>query len=342
MQPKHRNEFAIAIICALTLEADAVEALFDGIYDRLGSVYGKRPGDTNAYVTGRIGHHNVVLCYMPGTGRGSAASVASSLKVSYTGVELALVVGVCGGAPYLFPFGEEEVFLGDVIISDSVVQYDFGRQHPAGFERKTGVKHTLGPPTREIRSLLAALKTRSCRLALSDEISRHLDTLQHKEPDWQRPTSDDILFHSSSAHKHRSGPPSSDCNCFNRNRPGDICLDAAETPCNRPGCEENHIVRRRKAEDSFTSVHIGTIASADTVMKSGEDRDRLVRTERVLGFEMEGAGVWDNVPCIVIKGVCHYADSHMSKNWQGYAAAVGASAARAFLSVWNPPVEEGA
>ena len=77
-------------------------------------------------------------------------------------------------------------------------------------------------------------------------------------------------------------------------------------------------------------------------MKSGEDGDRIVRSERVLGFEMEGAGVWDNIPCIVIKGVCDYADSHKSKDWQDCAAAVGACAAKPFLSMWTRTLGEGA
>lgn len=126
MPPTSRDDFAVAIICALTLEADAVEELFDETYDRLGRKYEKQPGDDNAYINGRIGKHNVVLCYMPGMGKGSAASVASSLKVSYTRIQVALIVGICGGAPY--PSSEEEIFLGDVIMSDSVIEYDFGRQ----------------------------------------------------------------------------------------------------------------------------------------------------------------------------------------------------------------------
>jgi len=81
MRPKSRNDFAIVIICALPLEADAVEALFDETYDRLGKHYDKQPGDANAYINGRIGKHHAVLCYLPGMGKGSAASVASSLRV---------------------------------------------------------------------------------------------------------------------------------------------------------------------------------------------------------------------------------------------------------------------
>ena len=34
MQPSTRDEFEVAIICALPLEADAVEALFDETYDK--------------------------------------------------------------------------------------------------------------------------------------------------------------------------------------------------------------------------------------------------------------------------------------------------------------------
>jgi nucleoside phosphorylase len=48
---------------------------------------------------------------------------------------------------------------------------------------------------------------------------------------------------------------------------------------------------------------------------------------------MEGAGVWKNFPgCLVIKGVCDYADSHKSKRWQDYAAA---TVAKGFLQNWN-------
>lgn len=52
---------------------------------------------------------------------------------------------------------------------------------------------------------------------------------------------------------------------------------------------------------------------------------------KVMAFEMEGAGMWQNLPTVVIKGVCDYADSHKSKEWQKYAAATAAACTRAFL-----------
>jgi nucleoside phosphorylase len=89
------------------------------------------------------------------------------------------------------------------------------------------------------------------------------------------------------------------------------------------------------------SIHIGPVASANMVMKSGQHRDKIVRREKVIGFEMNGAGIWDNIPCIIIKGVCDYADSHKSKLWQAYAAATGASVAKSFLEYWMPANYEG-
>jgi hypothetical protein len=90
-------------MCALPLEAEAVKALFNKAYNWLGKYYSKQQGDANAYINGRIGKHDVVLSYLPGMGKGSAARVASSLLVSYPGVRLALVIGICGGAPPPFP-----------------------------------------------------------------------------------------------------------------------------------------------------------------------------------------------------------------------------------------------
>jgi hypothetical protein len=77
------------------------------------------------------------------------------------------------------------------------------------------------------------------------------------------------------------------------------------------------------------------MASGDVVMKSGPHRDRIAAEEDVIAFEMEGAGVWDNFPTVVIKSVCDYADSHKNKKWQAYAAATAAACAKAFLKEWR-------
>jgi nucleoside phosphorylase len=62
----------------------------------------------------------------------------NQLCSNFLRIRLALIVGVCGGVPDGTDY-EEEVLLGDVVISTSIVQYDFGRRLPNKFIRK----HTL-------------------------------------------------------------------------------------------------------------------------------------------------------------------------------------------------------
>jgi hypothetical protein len=50
---------------------------------------------------------------------------------------------------------------------------------------------------------------------------------------------------------------------------------------------------------------------------------------------MEAAGLY-NFPCLVIRGICDYADSHKNKMWQEYAAATAAAFAKELL-LFVPP-----
>lgn len=53
----------------------------------------------------------------------------------------------------------------------------------------------------------------------------------------------------------------------------------------------------------------------------------------ILCFEMEAVGLMNDFKCLVIRGICDYADSHKNKLWQPYAAAVAAAYATELLSV---------
>jgi nucleoside phosphorylase len=72
-------------------------------------------------------------------------------------------------------------------------------------------------------------------------------------------------------------------------------------------------------------------------MRHGLTRDRLAEDLDILCFEMEAAGLMNNFPCLVVRGICDYADSHKSKEWQGYAAATAAGYAKNLLSVISVP-----
>ena len=66
-------------------------------------------------------------------------------------------------------------------------------------------------------------------------------------------------------------------------------------------------------------------------MKDAEVRDQISRQYEVLCFEMEAAGLANDFPCMVIRGICDYSDTHKNDEWQGYTAATAALYAKELL-----------
>jgi hypothetical protein len=66
-------------------------------------------------------------------------------------------------------------------------------------------------------------------------------------------------------------------------------------------------------------------------MKDALIRNKLAAEKEVLCFEMEAAGLMNHFPCLVMRGICGYADSHKNSKWQGYAAMVAAAYAKDLL-----------
>lgn len=338
--PDSRSKFRVAIICAMPIEADAVEALYDQHWEEDEYKFGKASNDTNEYTTGRLGRHNVVLAHMPGVGKACAASVAASLRSSFPRIQLALVVGLCGAVPYK---GDgEEIILGDVVISEGAVEYDLGRRFPDSFLMKNTTPDTLGRPSMAFRSKIAKLKSRRKRQTLQDRTRHHynsiVNTLEVRYPG----IAEDQLFQSTYRHKHQDPAKCRECgNCSGKDDP--VCSKSRKLNCRDLNCDKDQsISRKRHAEPMKANklgvpdvmVHFGVIASADTVLKSAEYRDMIFAEYDVIAFEMEVAGIWDNLPCVVVKGVCDYADSHKSKDWQQYAAANAACCMKALLEIW--------
>jgi hypothetical protein len=46
---------------------------------------------------------------------------------------------------------------------------------------------------------------------------------------------------------------------------------------------------------------------------------------------MEAAGLMNIFPCLVIRGICDYSDTHKTKEWQGYTSMVAAAYAKDLL-----------
>ncbi len=339
-KPAHRDDFQIAIICALPLEYDTVALLFDEFWDEDGEQYGRAPGDTNTYTTGRIGKYDIVLALLPNMGKAAAAGSAASFRSSYGNLKLAFLVGICGAIPRI---GDDEVLLGDVVISKSLIQYDFGRQYQDKFVPKKTVEDSLWRANKDIRSLVSNLETELGRERLQTKAAKYLSDLQSKAVRKRRRrnygypgAAGDKLFGPKYRHMHRDEPECGFCG----EETTDFCELAAEANCADLGCDEDQLVARERLglkqnlpmqEAQIPDVFIGRIASGDTVMKSGEHRDAIAKENGVIAFEMEGAGAWDEVPCLVVKGVCDYADSHKNKEWQPFAAATAAAVMKAVL-----------
>ncbi|KKP06312.1 pfs domain-containing protein [Trichoderma harzianum] len=311
----------------------------EDFHDEDGDSYGRAHGDTNTYTTGQIGKHNVVLALLPNMGTASAAGAAANFRSSYSAVKLTLLVGICGGVPGT---GADEILLGDVVISKTVIQHTLGRQYPNEFVTKNTVYDSLGRPNKNVRTLIASFETERGRRQLRQKTGQYLRDLQSaalKERhrcSYQYPgVGEDKLFAADYRHKHRA---SQKCKC-NQETDG-LCEEAAQALCSTLMCDEGQLVLRQRLvmkkdleldDAQCPEIFVGCVASGDTVMKSGEHRDRIARRRDIIAFEMEGAGIWNEVPCVIVKGVCDYADSHKNKVFQPFAAATAASVMKAML-----------
>jgi nucleoside phosphorylase len=336
-QPPSCDDFGVAIICALPIEAAAVTALFDEQWHH--GALDKAESDTNQYSVGSIAGCGVVLAHMPAVGKVAAATVAGNLLTSFHYLKLVLLVGTCGGAPKPPGNAADELFLGDVVVGTGVVQYDFGRRFPNRFVRKDMPQNDLSRLSVEAGSVLAMLQTDQAKEEFCQSVFRHLAALQKRlgSKAVHPGRSKDRLFRPDYLHKHRQPAECSDCS----SSAVAACDRAMEKTCEELGCgqQPSDFVSRRPGDILQPAVHFGLFGSGDTVMRSGRHRDETAaQNGGVMAFEMEAAGMWEimqSTSCLVVKGICNYSDSHKNKTFQGYAAAVAAATAKSLLQSWN-------
>ena len=159
--------------------------LFDHCWDTDRDAYGRADSDKNSYITGHMCGHVVVLAVLPAMGTTNAAAVTASLRASYPRLTLALIVGICGGVPQI---GGYDAFLGDVVVSRTIVRYDDGRQYPGPFIVKESIEDSLGRPSSDVRGLLAVFQTEHARERLQGKATEYLKELQTKAAQRRRRT----------------------------------------------------------------------------------------------------------------------------------------------------------
>jgi nucleoside phosphorylase len=99
-------------------------------------------------------------------------------------------------------------------------------------------------------------------------------------------------------------------------------------------CDISWEVERNQRDTTEPEIHYGVIASGNTLIKDSGTRDKIADAvgEQCVCCEMEAAGLMNHFPCLVIRGICDYADSHKNDRWQRYAAATASAYAKELLS----------
>ncbi|KLO98698.1 related to ankyrin 3 [Fusarium fujikuroi] len=290
------DRYTVAWICALHIEMAAARAMLDEEH----ADCPRKANDMNSYVLGSIKNHNVVIACLPTDhyGTNNAATVLSNMRRTFPNIEIGLMVGIGGGVPL-----KADIRLGDIVVGVRVMQYDMGKTLSNGFQRTAVPKI----PDSTIRTVISNLRSR--HELRGSRVPSILREKMGSHNAYSRPSEPDRLFQQSYQH------PSSFLSCDK--------------------CDSSRLETRKMRLSTDPVIHYGGIGSANTVMKDSAVRDEIARDLDVLCFEMEAAGLMDIMPCLPIRGICDYSDSHKSKDWQRYAAATAAAYAYEFLELWR-------
>ncbi|KAL6821043.1 hypothetical protein J3E69DRAFT_373935 [Trichoderma sp. SZMC 28015] len=291
-------DYTVGWVCALPIEMAAAEAMLDSTHVPLP----RKEGDPNTYTFGRVAEHNVVIACLPASqyGTNNAATVASNMSRSFSSITIRLMVGIGGGVPDT----GIDIRLGDVVVGNEVMQYDLGKVLPDGHFQRTG-RITTPPHTilTAVSKLQADHESAPSRIA---SILLDMHDRNEQMTSYARPSLPDRLF----------------CHTYKHTQEMDSC----------ERCSLSEVLERPHRETAKPRIHYGKIASGNQVVKDGETRAKMAEELGIICFEMEAAGLHD-FPCLAIRGICDYSDSHKNKAWQKYSAAVAAAYAKELLSV---------
>lgn len=309
------NEYTVGIITALAHEKAAVIAMLD---EEHGPPLDYSPAkhDDNSYSWGMMSGHNVAVASLGAGSYGitqTAHTVAPMLS-SLPEMRFGLLVGIGAGIPQ----DGYDIRLGDVAISvpgsgsGGVKQYDAFKAKQGGELEHIGF---LNQPS--MISLKGVQALQAKHLKEDSAVPEYLQRMVETWPKLARSTPGNPSFLHQDCANDRLFPTT-----YHHVR--------GEKNCGR--CESDMEIKRPVRDTWHPEFHYGVIASGNTLVKDSIHRDELV--ERVPGcicFEMEAAGVMNKLPCLIIRGICDYGDSHKNDIWQNYAAAVAAGYAKELL-----------
>ncbi|OLN97084.1 hypothetical protein CCHL11_02167 [Colletotrichum chlorophyti] len=362
--------YTIGWITALDKELTAALAVLEEEHQKPEN-FRKQPRDTNNYAWGRIGDHNVVIASLAAGKYStvSAATTAGSMINSLLHLRFGLMVGIGGGIPRLAD--NIDIRLGDVVYDLGKLQSDgrFKRVGSLAPPPEVLLKGLAAPKARR------RPKGPRIRQILDDMLRNHPLLAEAEPDDdafVHQGVQNDRLFEASSIHVQRPDRQSAlssaatvpqdisklqsamawlwsflwllyasamaSTNAATSTFPfEDASLQEATQTRACPHCDPKKEIKRRERRSPDPFVHYGVIASGNSVVKDGISRDEIVQRleNKCICFEMEAAGLMDNFPCLVIRGICDYVDTHKNDRWQNYSAATAAAFAKELLGVMD-------
>ncbi|KAK6540680.1 hypothetical protein TWF694_008073 [Orbilia ellipsospora] len=298
------EEITVAIFCALSCESVAVKHSLDKEF----RCNPKSANQKYVYYFGQIGEHKVVIARPNQMGKVNAAQLAATVSQQFLNVRFALMVGIGAGIP-----NKRDIRLGDVAVSipredhPGVLEYDFGKAGKVGFT----LKGSLNKPPSILLSADGQLEDDE---RMDKKTMRRILRKITEKPGYGRPNNVDTLY-DSTFHHVNEGQDCSGCEASN---------------------ERKAVHRVSRQGGGQPVVHRGLILSGSLVIKNPEDRDLLRRGhEDAICYEMEAAGIMNEIPCLVVRGICDYADTHKQDAWHCYAAAAAATYGKAILCKIN-------
>ncbi|KAE8846667.1 hypothetical protein HRS9139_01234 [Pyrenophora teres f. teres] len=318
MHPSHYN---VGWIAPLPLELTAARHMLDVEHEEVND-------NGYRYIAGRIGDYNVVIGLQSKMGTSAAADLAARMHSACPNIKFFLVVGIGGGVPSYGPAGDMNIMvLGDVVVSSprgnhgGVFTYDTGAWIENGRLSNTG---HLNGPSPELNAVVGSLRSRYDG-GQETKIPQYLAQMRKKLSEGVRAKFEDQGADNDRLYQSYFYHP--------EDEPNELC----DKCCDLSFCtlRENRDEGAVRAVDS-PRVHYGNIASSNQLQLSAAMRDQIAVEHQAICFEMEGAGVIQNHPCLVVRGICDYSDSHKNKRWQSYAAATAAAYAKELLISMAP------
>lgn len=309
--------YTVGWIAALPIERAAATALVDERHDEPHG-FSQHQSDMDSYTWGRMGKHNVMIASLAAGvyGTTSAATTASSLLSSLPQIRIGLLVGIGGGIAR--PNDGMDIRLGDVVISQpdgatgGVVQYDLAKAKSSNRRER---KDFLNMPPPVLLHALANLQAEH-RIAGS-KLPGLLEEMWKSNPLMAKSTKSNPGF----AHQG-----------LENDRLFKVSYGHAGGR-NCHSCDPNEEIQRDARDSADPDIHYGIIASGNTLVKDAATRNKIIKHVGgdCLCVEMEAAGLMNHFPCLVIRGICDYADAHKNDRWQCYASATAAAFGKELL-----------